>query len=328
MGFRGFAGLIVLLAWCSGAMALELKDIPYNTKDAGKVVFSHTTHLKKKKQKSANISCKACHNDNMKKNVRYTMADMEKGKSCGMCHNGKTAFDVAKCTACHKVKDITYKVKETGPLVFSHTKHLKNMQCNACHNKYYKTGRNPKASMADMEKGKSCGACHTGKTAFALKDCSRCHPAKEVTFNVKETGAVKFSHEVHTSAYKCGECHPGNYKPGKGNPVVTMAAMEKGKSCGACHNGKDAFAVKECAKCHPTKDITYKVKGAGGAKFSHAFHTGAYSCGECHPKIYKPAAGNPAASMSDMQNGKSCGACHDDKTAFGVKASCAKCHNM
>jgi c(7)-type cytochrome triheme protein len=29
-----------------------------------------------------------------------------------------------------------------------------------------------------------------------------------------------------------------------------MKDMEAGKSCGACHNGTKAFAVKDCAKCH------------------------------------------------------------------------------
>jgi c(7)-type cytochrome triheme protein len=30
-----------------------------------------------------------------------------------------------------------------------------------------------------------------------------------------------------------------------------MKQMEKGKSCGACHDGKKAFSVKgDCAKCH------------------------------------------------------------------------------
>ena len=36
--------------------------------------------------------------------------------------------------------------------------------------------------MADMEKGKSCGACHDGKTAFDVKSCITCHPAKDITF--------------------------------------------------------------------------------------------------------------------------------------------------
>jgi c(7)-type cytochrome triheme protein len=31
------------------------------------------------------------------------------------------------------------------------------------------------ATMKQMEKGKSCGACHDGKRAFALDDCTKCH---------------------------------------------------------------------------------------------------------------------------------------------------------
>ena len=119
--------VIIAILTCSASYvsALELKDVTYDTKGGGKVVFSHNAHLKKKSPKSPNIGCKSCHNDNMKLNTRYTMADMEKGKSCGMCH-GKTAFSLSKCTACHKVKDIAFKISETGPVVFSHNKHLKD----------------------------------------------------------------------------------------------------------------------------------------------------------------------------------------------------------
>jgi c(7)-type cytochrome triheme protein len=240
-----------ILAATTLAPAVELKEITYNTKDAGKVVFSHKSHLQKKTRTTANFSCKACHNSNMEKNTHYTMADMENGKSCGMCHNGKKAFSVAKCTQCHKVRDITYKVKETGPVLFSHTRHLHNMQCNSCHDRIFKTGGSEKVSMAEMEKGKSCGACHNGKGTFAIGECLKCHPAREMTYTIKDAGNVQFSHKFHTGAYSCTECHTRLYLPGKGNKTVPMAEMEKGKSCGACHDGKTAFTVKEnCAKCH------------------------------------------------------------------------------
>lgn len=241
----------VLFGAVTLASALELKDIPFNTTDAGKVVFSHTVHLKKKTRTTSNLSCKACHNSNMQKNVRYSMADMEKGKSCGMCHNGKNAFALAKCTQCHKVKDMVYKVKETGPVAFSHVKHLKGMQCNSCHSQLYKTGRNATVSMANMEKGKSCGACHNGKKAFAVAECVKCHPFRDKLYTVKDAGNVTFSHKFHTGMYGCAECHPKNYIPGKGNKTVSMTEMEALKSCGGCHDGKSAFTVKEnCAKCH------------------------------------------------------------------------------
>ena len=240
-----------LLGTAALASALELKDITFTTTDAGKVVFSHKVHLQKKTRTTSNLNCKACHNSNMEKNVHYTMADMDKGKSCGMCHNGTKAFALAKCTQCHKVNDMIYKVKETGPVVFSHAGHLRSMQCNSCHSKLYKTGPNSTVSMANMEKGKSCGACHNGKKAFAISECVKCHPFREITFTVKDAGNVKFSHKFHTGMYGCAECHPRLYLPGKGNATVSMTGMEEQKSCGACHDGKSAFTVKEnCAKCH------------------------------------------------------------------------------
>jgi c(7)-type cytochrome triheme protein len=179
------------------------------------------------------------------------MAEMEKGKSCGACHNGTRAFALAKCTQCHKVREITYRVKATGPVTFSHTGHLRTLQCNSCHNGLFKAGPNPRATMAQMEKGKSCGACHHGKGAFKVSECGKCHPVREMAFNVKDAGNVLFSHKFHTGMYSCSECHPRLYLPGKGNVPVTMSGMEAQKSCGACHDGKSAFTVKEnCEKCH------------------------------------------------------------------------------
>lgn len=245
--------LAVALVCCSiPAVALEIKDVTFTTENAGKVVFSHASHLKKKNSKSPNISCKACHNDAMKKGVHYTMAQMDQGKSCGMCHNGKKAFALAKCAACHKVRDITFKVKETGPVLFKHSVHLqKKGECNACHNAIFKTGANPHVSMGAMEKGKSCGACHNGKNAFALSACTRCHPVKELVFADKDAGNVTFSHKSHTGLYKCGECHTKLFAAARSKKKVSMQEMEKGKSCGACHDGKTAFTVKEnCATCH------------------------------------------------------------------------------
>ncbi|MBI5505238.1 MAG: cytochrome c3 family protein [Deltaproteobacteria bacterium] len=58
-----------------------------------------------------------------------------------------------------------------------------------------------------------------------------------------------FPHWVHRIKYKCYACHDALFPMQRGaNP--TMAAMEKGASCGACHNGKTAFAVDTCQRCH------------------------------------------------------------------------------
>jgi c(7)-type cytochrome triheme protein len=111
-----------------------------------------------------------------------------------------------------------------------------------------------------------------------------------------------------------------------------MSDMDKGVSCGACHNGKEAFASSgDCAKCHkglkPGK-ITFKTD-AGEASFSHDFHLQSYKCADCHTKIFPYKSGALKATMGDMEAGKSCGACHNkDKDAFSVKDECGKCHKM
>ena len=92
----------LFLAAATLGPAMDLKDITYTT-DAGKVVFSHTSHLQKKTRTTSNFRCKACHDGSKEKNRNYTMTDMEKGKSCGACHDGKFAFTVKEnCEKCHQ----------------------------------------------------------------------------------------------------------------------------------------------------------------------------------------------------------------------------------
>ncbi len=233
----------------SAAVAVDIPDVTFKTKDAGKVIFSHKSHLK---QTGLKGNCRACHKAvyDLRKKVVFTMADMEKGKSCGACHDGKKAFGIGECARCHRVGTVAIKVRQTGPVQFSHANHTAIYDCRRCHPALFAAGPNKRTTMAQMEKGKSCGACHNKKEAFGIGECAKCHPVKEIEFTVKDAGNVKFSHDAHTAMYPCGECHDKLYLPSAGNKRVSMADMEKGKSCGACHNGT-AFTVKEnCDKCH------------------------------------------------------------------------------
>jgi len=66
-------------------------------------------------------------------------------------------------------------------------------------------------------------------------------------------GDVVFSHDTHVDGMSlaCTDCHSKLYLSAKQHTKVSMKQMQKGKSCGACHNGKRAFSVKgDCAKCH------------------------------------------------------------------------------
>ncbi len=75
----------------------------------------------------------------------------------------------------------------------------------------------------------------------------------DVEFKVQGAGPVVFSHDSHVGAHfqACTDCHAGLFTTRLQHKPVSMAQMEKGASCGACHNGLRAFSVKEnCQLCH------------------------------------------------------------------------------
>ena len=233
------------------------------------------------------------------------------------------------------MKDKVYlQTEEVGKVEFGHFVHMEAVgrDCPSCHNEIYHIlpNKNPAFTMKEMEAGKACGACHNGKKAFSVKgDCATCHGNGDVAME-SAVGAVPFSHKIHTAAFECASCHPTVFKAEKGTNKATMKQMEKGASCGACHDGSTAFTVKEnCGKCHISPEISFETD-AGKANFSHKFHTEAFGCDACHPGTFKANKGANTASMAEMEKGKSCGACHDGSTAFGVKddKDCGKCHEM
>lgn len=71
-------------------------------------------------------------------------------------------------------------------------------------------------------------------------------------------GPVTFSHENHMAFQElpnCNTCHSGSFRIIKADQSsrerLFMEPMYEGKSCGLCHNGKDAFDVQEdCETCH------------------------------------------------------------------------------
>ncbi len=64
-----------------------------------------------------------------------------------------------------------------------------------------------------------------------------------------------FPHWIHRIRYKCYACHPALFEMKAGANKVTMDAMQEGKFCGACHNGKNAWSVtfETCSRCHTTQ---------------------------------------------------------------------------
>ena len=80
------------------------KTVEFAGGDKGKVVFDGKVHGDK------GLKCADCHTNPklfaMKKGAeKITMADINAGKFCGSCHDGKKGFkadDAANCDKCHK----------------------------------------------------------------------------------------------------------------------------------------------------------------------------------------------------------------------------------
>ena len=99
------ATLIVffVLAW-SAVRAAEYGDVTIERKAKGMddiptAVFPHWIHRMQYK-------CSACHEETFKMKAgadEITMEMIQSGKSCGVCHNGKAAFEsnFDTCPRCH-----------------------------------------------------------------------------------------------------------------------------------------------------------------------------------------------------------------------------------
>jgi c(7)-type cytochrome triheme protein len=97
-----FLTLIITVAFAGSGFAVSPgKTVDYAGGSSGKVIFDGKTHADK------GLKCTDCHTKvfPMKKDTKITMAEMNEGKYCGVCHNGQKAFkssEQANCQKCHK----------------------------------------------------------------------------------------------------------------------------------------------------------------------------------------------------------------------------------
>jgi len=163
------------------------------------------------------------------------------------------------------------------PVVFSHKVHTAWLACTSCHPAIFKMKAGAdKIKMADLYTGKYCGKCHA-KVAFPIvTGCGHCHHgmpggAKAATAKAKPIKPVRgnivmarkgadqgippalFPHLPHRVLFRCYACHDPIFKMQRGADAMTMDQIDDGKYCGACHNGRTAFAsdnLSNCSQCH------------------------------------------------------------------------------
>ena len=102
--FSAIALFTIALAF-SGVAGAELGDIAFKrsapgTGDVPSATFPHYVHRMQ-------FKCYVCHEDIfvMKAGANaITMDEIQAGKYCGVCHNGKTAFQATfnTCPRCHR----------------------------------------------------------------------------------------------------------------------------------------------------------------------------------------------------------------------------------
>lgn len=165
--------------------------------------------------------------------------------------------------------------------------------------------------------------------------------------------AVIFRHKYHVDDkhIACDKCHSGLFEmealKAQEKKDFKMASLYKGKYCGACHNGKDAFASDtQCARCHvrttgltvghakgkpaPYKNPVYNTsviigKGEREVSFNHEKHTSATKCRDCHPRPFQIKKDSNKITLKNHTQSKYCFGCHDGKKTFSLY-SCNSCH--
>ena len=78
-------------------------------------------------------------------------------------------------------------------------------------------------------------------------------------------------------------------------------------------------------------DVTFKRQGGVGgtppAVFPHWIHRIRYKCYACHPTLFEMKASATKVSMDLIQQGQSCGVCHNDQIAWAASfETCSRCH--
>ena len=76
-------------------------------------------------------------------------------------------------------KTVEYAGGSAGKVLFDGKSHAeKGSKCTDCHTKIYPMKKGPSRTMAEINAGKGCGACHNGEKTFKTNDqanCNKCH---------------------------------------------------------------------------------------------------------------------------------------------------------
>ena len=198
--------------------------------------FPHSAHTEW-------VDCAQCHARIFRyRDTEIRMADVMQGKFCGECH-GKVAFPPATaCERCHR--DLPQPPDRTQPVLLGTlTLERRTPPVEQPPDSNLLVVEQPPDSAADPASGVGAAA---GSDAAVPADAPR------RAFVTTSLPNAIFPHWVHRVRFQCRVCHMALFEPRLGANEITMAAIDEGRFCGSCHNGKTAFDVSfdSCQRCH------------------------------------------------------------------------------
>ena len=204
-------------------------------------------------------------------------------------------------------------------VIYRHADHTQWLRCNNCHPAIFPLKRDAKpavVTMAKIQAGEYCGACH-GKVAFAPEQaCGRCHQGLPSQADWRPPEEPRTPIERAASWADAAKLLPVT----QGTPDWVKALAD---GVVTPRPGLDATAQDQPVM---PLDVELVPKDNPGFKvvYPHEAHTQWLSCDNCHTGIFKMAKGANPITMDKIFAGKYCGACHG-KVAFPLDA-CGRCH--
>lgn len=205
-------------------------------------------------------------------------------------------------------------------VTLSHGAHTRWLACGSCHPAVFPLRRQAEptvVTMAKIDAGQYCGACH-GTVAFRVEGrCVRCHTKIPATGDWRPSEEPRKPIERVRTWEEAAKLLPAI--DGEPDWVKALADGVVAPRPGVDPKGKEEEVLDLDIERTPEADEASKVV------FPHAPHTAWLACTNCHPALFQEEAGATPMSMEKIEGGQSCGACHGKGVAFSVDA-CGRCH--
>ncbi len=264
--------LAVLMKWKKeerfiGNFVMKKHRIEMEAQNLPMVLYPHWLHR-------IMFECKVCHGAifRMKRwDNHLSQEEIEKGKQCGVCHDGTFAFsakDDKSCKRCHIVGlPEARHLHDPGMVKQEKLKQAAQSVGAVWRPENLPDGKLPldKFRFIDWltlkEKKVFSPVVSLNKD---YKDQSR----NNLIFFESRSDFVNdviFDHKVHSDWIDCTSCHPAIFLDKLGGNQMKMLDLSRGKYCGHCH-GKVSFPLADCLRCHK------KSVGKGsvlGSKYEH-----------------------------------------------------------